>query len=277
MAATFSYFSELIFRQRQSSVFATTIGTIATLTACRALCVAFETATLRSHRIVLKDFALEDPDLDAADAECGFSFGCAVVDVRTQRVQRNATFAVPFGTSDFCTTETAAAGDLDAFGAKTHCRLNSTLHRTAESHAALELLGDRLSNESCVDFRLAHFNDVEVRFGVGHLGKLLAKLLDVRALLADDQTRASRVDRNAALLVRTLDDHLGDAGLLEFLDQVCPDLQVFMQKLAVFSGVSVPAAVPGTVDAEAEADWIDFLTHYAASPFSSTSRTTIVR
>ncbi|MNS49371.1 hypothetical protein D3C72_819770 [compost metagenome] len=192
-------------------------------------------------------------------------------------MQRNATFAVPFGTSDFCTTETAAAGDLDAFGAKTHCGLNSTLHRTAESHAALELLSDRLSNEGCVNFRLTHFNDVEMGFGVGHLGKLLAELFDVCALLADDQTRTSRVDRDAALLVRTLDDDLGDAGLLEFLDQVSPDLQVFMQKLAVFSGVSVPAAVPGTVDAEAEADRIDFLTHYAASPFSSTSRTTIVR
>ncbi|CVI17715.1 hypothetical protein AGR1A_Cc40379 [Agrobacterium fabacearum CFBP 5771] len=277
MAATFSYFSELIFRQRQSSVFATTIGTIATLTACRALSIAFETTTLRGHRIVLKDFALEDPDLDAADAERGFRFSCAVVDVRTQRVQRNASFTVPFGTSDFGATETATAGDLDAFGAKTHCGLNRTLHRTAESHAALELLGDRLSDESRVDFRLAHFNDVEVRFGVGHLRKLLAKLLDVRALLADDETRTSRMDRNAALLVRTLDDNLGDTGLLEFLDQVSPDLQVFMQQLAVFSGVSVPAAIPGTVDAEAEADRIDFLTHYAASPFSSTSRTTIVR
>src|SRR5690606_281035 len=43
---------------------------------------------------------------------------------------------------------------------------------------------------------------------------------------------------------------------------------------AVVALVGEPAAVPGAVDAEAEADWIDLLAHYAAS---STCRTMIVR
>src|SRR5262249_7607077 len=71
-----------------SSVFAATVS----VSAARALAVAFHRTTLGSERIVLKDFALEDPDLDAADTESGFGFSRAVVDVGAQGVQRNAAF-----------------------------------------------------------------------------------------------------------------------------------------------------------------------------------------
>ena len=198
---------------------------------------------------MLKNFALEDPDLDAANTVSGLCFGCAVIDVCAQRVKRNATFTIPFGTCDFCTAKTATAGDLDAFGAKTHGGLNRTLHGAAECDTAFQLLGDRLGNEGCVNFGLADFNDVEVRFRVGHLAELAAQLLDVRTLLADDQARTGCVDRDAALLVRTLDDNLGNAGLLEFGQKILADLQVFMKQLAVFGVVGEPTAVPGTVNA----------------------------
>jgi hypothetical protein len=46
-----------------------------------------------------------------------------------------------------------------------------------------------------------------------------------------------------------------------------------MQKLGILGTIGKPAAVPGAVDAEAETDRIDFLSHQAAS---STWRTTIV-
>src|SRR5690606_12395983 len=117
---------------------------------------------------------------------------------------------------------------------------------------------------------------VEVRLGLRHLGELLAKLLDVGALLADDQARTCGVNGHAALLVRTLDDDLRDGSLLQLLLEILADLEILMEQRAVLAGVRVPAGVPGTVDAEAKADRIDFLTHYAAST-SSTSRTTIVR
>src|SRR5690606_37341721 len=81
----------------------------------------------------------------------------------------------------------------------------------------------------------------------------------------------------AALLVRTLDDHFGDAGLLQLFHQISADLEILMEQLAVFGVVGEPTAVPGAVDAQTETDWIDFLTHYAASPLASTSRTTMVR
>src|SRR5262249_16271508 len=52
----------------------------------------------RRRRLVglVEHFALEDPRLDADDAVGGLRFGEAVVDVRAERVQRNAAFARPF-------------------------------------------------------------------------------------------------------------------------------------------------------------------------------------
>src|SRR5690606_27183120 len=61
------------------------------------------------HRIVAQDLTLEDPDLDAADAICGVGFGFGIIDVRAQRVQRNAAFAIPFDARDLRAAQTAAA------------------------------------------------------------------------------------------------------------------------------------------------------------------------
>src|SRR5262249_35553558 len=50
---------------------------------------AFGEALVLRHRVVLHDFALEDPHLDAARAVGGERGGDAVVDIGTQRVQRH--------------------------------------------------------------------------------------------------------------------------------------------------------------------------------------------
>ncbi len=192
-------------------------------------------------------------------------------------MKRNATFAIPFHTCDFSAAQTTGAVDTDTFGTKTHCRLNGTLHGATECHTAFELLSDRLSDQRSIDFRLTNFNDVEGRIGIRHFGKLLAELFDVCTLLADDDTRTSRVDRHAALLVRTLDYDFGNRSLLEFALKILTDLDVFMQQLAVFTGICVPTRIPSAVDAETKTDRINLLAHYAASPFSATSRTTMVR
>jgi hypothetical protein len=99
-------------------------------------------------------------------------------------------------------------------GTHPHRVLHATLHGATEGHAAFHLLGDRLGHQLGVQFRLADFDDVQVQFGLGEHGQLLAKRLDVRALLADDDARTRGVNGHTALLVRTLDDHAADAGLL---------------------------------------------------------------
>src|ERR1700754_4109827 len=90
----------------------------------RTSAVAFSHALVLGHRIVLEDFTLEDPDLDAAGAERRERGGDTVVHVRAQRVQRHAPFAIPFHARDFRAAQTARAVDTNAFGAETHRRLN---------------------------------------------------------------------------------------------------------------------------------------------------------
>src|SRR6195952_1420434 len=229
--------------------------------ATRPRIIAFSHLLVLGHRIVLKDFALEDPDLDAAGAECGERGGNAVIDIRAQRVQRHPPFAIPFHARDFGAAETARAVDTNALGAKTHRRLHRALHGTTKCDAAFKLLRDRFGDQRGVEFGLADFDDVDDDVGSRDIGNPLAQLVDVGALLADHDAGARRMDRHAALLVRTLDHDAGDSGLLELLVQDLADLDVLMQQLAVFVLAGEPTGIPRTVDAETQSDWIDLLTH----------------
>src|SRR5258707_4438456 len=107
--------------------------------ATRTRIVAFSHLLVLGHRIVLQDFALEDPDLDAAGAERGERGGNAIIDIGAQRMQRHAAFAIPFHARDFGAAEAARAVDADAFGAEAHRRLHRPLHGAAERDAALKL------------------------------------------------------------------------------------------------------------------------------------------
>src|SRR5690606_22496693 len=218
------------------------------------------------HRIVAQDLTLEDPDLDAADAISGVGFGVGIIDVRTQRVQRNAAFAIPFDARDLRAAQTAAAGDLDAFGAQTQGRLHRPLHRPAESHAAFQLIGNALSNELRIDFRLADLDDVQRHVRRRERAQLLTQLLDVRALLADDDTGTGSVDRYAAQLGGTFDHHLGDRGLRQRLHDELADLEIFQQQTAIVGAFGEPAAVPGAVDLKTQTDRIALVTHVLTPP-----------
>ena len=83
-----------------------------------------------------------------------------------------------------------------------------------------------------------------VHVGVRHLVDELAQLLDVGALLADDHARTSRVDGDAALLVRTLDHDLRNGGLLQLLHERFADRHVFVHQLGVFALAGEPARSP---------------------------------
>src|SRR5215212_9208800 len=142
------------------------------------------------ERVMAEDLALEDPNLDPAHAVGGVSSSLGVIDVAAQRVQRHPALAVPFGPSNLGAAETAGAGDADALGAEAQRGLYRTLHRPAERDAALQLVGDALRDEAGVDFRLTDLDDVEADFRARHRAQQLLQLLDVAALLADDDTGA---------------------------------------------------------------------------------------
>src|SRR5688572_8022779 len=105
--------------------------------------------TFRSFRrliLCLEHFALEDPDLDADDAVVGASFRQAIVDIRAQRVQRNASFTVLLGACDFRAVQTAGNAHFDTQRADAHGVRHSALHGATEHHTALELLRDAFGN-----------------------------------------------------------------------------------------------------------------------------------
>src|SRR4051812_49323502 len=238
-----------------------TFSTASRRVAARTGIVAFGHLLVLGHRIVLQDFALEDPDLDAAGAERGERGRDTIIDVRPQRVQRHAAFAIPLHPSDFRAAEATRAVDTNAFGAETHRRLHRALHGAAERNASLELLRNRFGDQGRIQFRLADFDDVDDDIGSSDVGNLLAQLVDVGALLADHDAGTRGMDRHPALLVRTLDHDPGDSRLLQLLVQHLADFDVLVQQLAIFVLAGVPTGIPRPVDPETQPDWIDLLTH----------------
>src|SRR6266446_1808084 len=232
----------------------------------RAPGLAFGEPLVLRHRVVLHDFALEDPDLDAARAVGRERGRDPIVDVGAQRVQRHATLAIPLHARDFRTAEPAGAIDADTLGTESHRRLHGPLHRPAECHAALELLRDRFGDELSVELGLADLDDVDDDIGVGEFRDLSAKLVDVGAFLADDHSGTGRMDRHPAFLVRSLDHDLRYRGLLELLHQSFADLHVFVQEQPVTALAGEPTRVPRPVYPEPEPDRIDLLTHDLLPP-----------
>src|SRR5262249_4342699 len=205
--------------------------------------------------------AFEDPNFYAAGAVGSEGGGDAVIDIGAQRVQRHASLAVPLHARDLGAAQAARAVDADAVGAKPHGRLHGALHGAPERDPALELLGNRLGHQLGVKLGLADLDDVDHHVGPGEAGDLAAQLLDVGALLADDHAGPRRLNRHPALLVRALDDDLGDRRLLEILQQLAPDRHVLVQQLPALVLAGDPARVPGPVNAEPQPDRIDLLTH----------------
>src|SRR5690606_34806853 len=152
-----------------------------------------------------------------------------VFNVGTQRVKRYTTFAIPFGTCDFDTIQTASAHDLDALSTQTHGVLHGALHGTAEHDPLFKLLRDRVGDQLSIDFRLADFFDVHVNRHAHQALQVGLEHFDVLALLADHDARTSRVNRDACILGGTLDDHTAYRSVLQLLLQVFTYLSILNQ------------------------------------------------
>src|SRR5579883_3620 len=226
------------------------------------------------HRVVRQNLALEHPDLDAASAVGGLRRAGAEIDVGAQRVQRHAALAVPLHAGDLGAAEPAAAIDADALGAEAHRRLHRPLHRAAKGDAPLELLRDAVGDQLRLDLGLSDLDDVEADFAVGDLRQVGAQLVDIGALLADDDAGPGRMQGDPRLLRGAFDKDSGDRRLAEPVVKEPAQFQVVVQQVPVFLARE-PARIPGPVDAEPQPDRIDFLAHQALS--SGRSRTMTVR
>src|SRR5688572_970789 len=151
------------------------------------------------------DVALVDPGLHADRAERRLGDRAAELDVRAQRVQRDAAFALPLAAAHLGATQAAGDGDAHALRARLHRAEDGLLQHLAERHATLELLRDVLSYEHRVELGVADLEDVHLDGLAGRLPKDLTQLLDLRAALTDDDAGLRGVDRHSDLVRRTLD------------------------------------------------------------------------
>src|SRR5512135_521181 len=92
-----------------------------------------------AHGRLRQDLAAHDPDLAADLPVGGLRLGEPVVDVRAERVERDAALAVPLVPRHLGAAEPARAGDADALRAELERGLDRLLHRPPERDAALEL------------------------------------------------------------------------------------------------------------------------------------------
>ena len=188
-------------------------------------------------------------------------FGEAVVDVRTEGVQRHAAFAVPLGAGDVGAVQTAGRHDLDAEGAQTHGVLHRALHGAAEHDALFELLRDAVGDQLSVELGAADFFDVDVNGHAHHLLNFSLERFDVGTLLADHDARTGREDRDAGVVRRTFDEDAADAGVAELLQKEAAHGEVFTERAGEFTANRVPARRPVARHGKTEAGGINFLTH----------------
>ncbi len=66
---------------------------------------------------------------------------------------------------------------------------------------------------------------------------------------------------HAAFFMRTLDDDFRHRRLLQRLRHRLTDCHIFVQQLGIFALAREPARVPSAIDAEAQPDRINLLTH----------------
>src|SRR5690606_17948312 len=119
------------------------------------------------------DVALVDPDLHADAAEGGLRLVQAVVDVRTQRVQRDAAFAGELRAGHLGAAEAARALHPDALDVGlTHGRLDGLAHRATERDTVRELLGDALRHQLGLGLGVLDLEDVQLNLLAGQLLEL---------------------------------------------------------------------------------------------------------
>ena len=155
----------------------------------------------------------------------------AVVDVRTQRVQRHAAVGVALGARHLGAAQAAGDLDLHALGAGAHRARQRALHRAAEGDPVLELLGDRLRDQARVELGSLDLEDVDLDLLARDPVQVPAELVDLRAGLADHDPRPRGVDVDLHLVRVLADRDVRQPGMRQPSDDVLADLGVLVQEV----------------------------------------------
>src|SRR5207248_3352885 len=110
--------------------------------------------------------------------------------------------------------------------------------------------------------------DVDVDLTVDQLLQLVAQLVHLGALAADDDARTRGVDIDAHLVRRALDVDLRHAGVREARLELFAEFEIAMERLGVVLSCE-PARVPCLVESEPESVRVDLLTQNCLRYFAA--------
>src|SRR5437868_10223342 len=225
---------------------------------------ARNSSLLRLALLLSQNLATINPALHADYAIGRLGFGETVIDVGSQRVQRQPPLQVPLGAGDFVAVQAPADPHLDSLAPEAQRRIHGFAHRPAEADALFELQRDRLGYQLRIELGLVHFLNIDVHIARRALLQVLLQLVDFRALASDDDSGTRRADDDAQLIPGTLDLNRADARRLELVLQLGLELHVFQQQLVVIT-LHEPTRLPRLGVAEPEPVWMDFLSHKSPS------------
>src|SRR5690242_19924179 len=233
-------------------------------------------AGVRGATTFLQDVALEDPHLHADGAVRGLRRRDRVVDVGAEGVERHTPLVIPLDARDLGAAQSPACLHLDPRRAHAHGALHRALHRAAERDALRQLRGDVVRHQLRVELGTLDLLDVDPDLLVGQVRELVAELVHFGALLPDDDTRTTGVQRHDDLPRLALDHDVRDRRVPEARLEILPQQLVLAQQRRQLTPRVVPR-VPLLADAESEADRIGFLSHYRPPLSATTISTWLVR
>ena len=222
------------------------------------------------QRVLLtgKHLPLEHPDLDAQHPVGGAGHLGGVVDVGTEGVQGHATLAGPLRPGDLGAVEAAAHLELQTQHPGSLGALDGHAHDAPEGHPLLQLLGDVLGQKEGVGIHPLHFDDVDPHLPVGVAEGLLdagAQLLDAAALTAHEHARTGGLEFHFELVGLAGDQHVADAGGGVLLVNEGPDPIILLKEDGIGLAWGVPAGAVVLGDPQAQAGWMDLVSHRAVS------------
>ena len=179
-------------------------------------------------------------------------------------MQRDAPVGVAFGAGHLGAAEAAGDLDLHALGAGAHRAGEGPLHRPAEGHAVLELLGDRLGDELGVELGALDLEDVDLDLLFGHAVQIAAQGVHFGARLADHDPGSGRVDVDLEFVGVLADRDFRQPGVGELVDDVLADADILGEVLGEVALVE-PVGLPVVDVTHAHRLWMNLLSHLCLS------------
>ena len=140
-------------------------------------------------------------------------FNQSVINVCTERRQRNTTVFIAFRTCHLSAVQTTRNFHFNTFCIHAHCRSNCHFDGTTVRDTTLYLTRNTCAYQLGFQLRTLDFKNVHLNFFACDFFKLFFKLVNFLTTLTNDDTRTGGGNGNGNQLKRTLNDYARNACL----------------------------------------------------------------